>query len=147
MSHYKSILLAIDFTDQSNIVGSKAKELADNNQAQLNVIHIVDNLPVTDVDFEALIPFEDELINQLMEYANNRFSKICDELNIPEENRMFEVGSPKKEIIRIAEEKNIDLIVVGSHGRHGLSLLLGSTANSVIHHAKCDVLAVRIMDD
>ncbi|MEO1899758.1 MAG: universal stress protein, partial [Methylococcales bacterium] len=40
-----------------------------------------------------------------------------------------------------------DLIVVGSHGRHGLALLLGSTANGVLHHAVCDVLAVRLSDD
>jgi len=50
------------------------------------------------------------------------------------------------EIIKIAEENNVDLIIVGSHGRHGLALLLGSTANGVLHHAKCDVLAVRIKD-
>jgi universal stress protein A len=38
----------------------------------------------------------------------------------------------------------MDLVVVGSHGRHGLSLLLGSTANGVLHGAGCDVLAVRV---
>ena len=40
----------------------------------------------------------------------------------------------------------VDLIVVGSHGRHGLALLLGSTADAVLHHAKCDVMAVRLQD-
>lgn len=57
------------------------------------------------------------------------------------------MGSPKLEIVRVAEERQVDLIVVGSHGRHGLALLLGSTANGVLHHAKCDVLAVRLADD
>jgi universal stress protein A len=60
------------------------------------------------------------------------------------ERRWIEMGSPKAEIIRIAREQRVDLIVLGSHGRHGLSLLLGSTASSVIHHAECDVLAVRL---
>ena len=41
-------------------------------------------------------------------------------------------------------DKRFDLIVVGSHGRHGLALLLGSTANDVLHGAPCDVLAVRL---
>jgi universal stress protein A len=46
--------------------------------------------------------------------------------------------------VRIAKERGVDLIVVGSHGRHGLQLLLGSTANGVLHLAECDVLAVRV---
>jgi universal stress protein A len=56
-------------------------------------------------------------------------------------------GSPKSEICLLAEREQVDLIVVGSHGRHGLSLLLGSTANSVLHYARCDVMAVRLLDN
>ncbi|MCV6604433.1 MAG: universal stress protein, partial [Porticoccaceae bacterium] len=54
---------------------------------------------------------------------------------------------PAHELHRYAEENQVDLIVVGSHGRHGLALLLGSTANGVIHGAGCDVLAVRIREE
>jgi len=53
-------------------------------------------------------------------------------------------GQPRQEIHRLADEQDCDLIVVGSHGRHGLALLLGSTANDVLHGAPCDVLAVRL---
>jgi universal stress protein A len=56
------------------------------------------------------------------------------------------VGSPKTEILGLAEEKSTDLIVVGSHGRHGLGVLLGSTATSLLNHARCDILAVRLTD-
>ena len=48
------------------------------------------------------------------------------------------------EIHSKAEEIGADLIVVGSHGRYGLALLMGSTANGVLHGATCDVLAVRV---
>ncbi len=48
------------------------------------------------------------------------------------------------EIHALAEKLSADLIIVGSHGRHGLALLLGSTANGVLHGAKCDVLAMRV---
>ena len=48
---------------------------------------------------------------------------------------------------RFAREHAVDLIVVGSHGRHGLALIFGSTANGVLHGACCDVLAVRIKKD
>ena len=53
-------------------------------------------------------------------------------------------GHPRQEIHRVTEEQSCDLIVVGSHGRHGLALLLGSTANDVLHGAPCDVIAVRL---
>ncbi len=56
-------------------------------------------------------------------------------------------GVPGQEIVRLAEQEQIDLIIVGSHGRHGLALLLGSTASNVLHHAKCDVLAIRLQDE
>ena len=59
----------------------------------------------------------------------------------------FRVGKDHQEILEFAEINQVDLIVIGSHGRHGLALLLGSTANSVLHHAKCDVLAVRLSDE
>ena len=53
-------------------------------------------------------------------------------------------GQPRQEIHALAKAQNCDLIVVGSHGRHGLALLLGSTANDVLHGAPCDVLAVSL---
>ena len=51
---------------------------------------------------------------------------------------------PRHEIQQLAKDQKCDWIVVGSHGRHGLALLLGSTANDVLHGAPCDVLAVRL---
>ncbi|EAW31305.1 hypothetical protein GP2143_07144, partial [marine gamma proteobacterium HTCC2143] len=54
------------------------------------------------------------------------------------------VGRAENEIHSLAEELGAELIVVGSHGRHGIALLLGSTANGILHGATCDVLAVRV---
>lgn len=147
MSHYKHILLAADFSDHGTEVADKAKELAIANQAQLSIVHIVDNLPITDATYGPIIPFDGDLTAQLMEAAKNRLAKIASGLGIAENKQWLEIGSPKLEIVRIAEENDVDLIVVGSHGRHGFALLLGSTANGVLHHAHCDVLAVRIKDD
>jgi nucleotide-binding universal stress UspA family protein len=58
--------------------------------------------------------------------------------------RYVDSGSAKSVIVKLAEDIEADLIVLGSHGRHGLQLLLGDTANGVLHRAPCDVLAVRI---
>ena len=58
--------------------------------------------------------------------------------------RLARWGNPGREIRTAAEELSADLVVVGTHGRHGLGLLLGSTANAVLHGAQTDVLAVRV---
>ena len=146
MNHYKHILLAVDFSEHGKQVSNKALEMASRNQAQLSLIHVVENLPITDAAYGP-IPFDVDLTQEWLDASKQRLEKIGDELNIPKERQWLEMGSAKLEIVRIAEENNVDLIVVGSHGRHGLALLLGSTANGVLHHAKCDVLAVRLKDD
>ena len=65
-------------------------------------------------------------------------------LSISAANQHLIFGRPETEIHALAEQIGADLIVVGSHGRTGLALLLGSTANGVLHGATCDVLAVRV---
>ena len=93
------------------------------------------------------MPFEIDLTEQMVSVAKTRIGSLGEQLGVPEDHRLVEVGSAKVEIVRIADEQGADLIVLGSHGRHGVGLLLGSTASSVIHHASCDVLAVRLKAD
>lgn len=147
MGSYKHILVAADFTDHGVDVVKRAKDLAEKYQAKLSIIHVVDNLPITDAAYGPVIPFEVDLTEELMTAAKKRLTDQIEKQGLKIENQWLELGSPKLEIIRIADENDIDLIVVGSHGRHGLALLLGSTANGVLHHAKCDVMAVRLQDD
>jgi len=147
MSTYKHILLAADFSAHGEDVANRAKELAGLFQAKLSIVHVVDNFISTDMSYEPSIAFELDITAELMAAAKIRLAKLAEQLAIPEENKWLELGSPKMEIVRIAEENQVDLIVLGSHGRHGLALLLGSTANGVLHHAKCDVLAVRLQDE
>ncbi|MDD5578566.1 MAG: universal stress protein [Methylobacter sp.] len=146
MENYKHILLAADFFGLGEVVATRAKDLADRYQAKLSILHVLDSLPLIDPAYGPVIPFDMDLTAELMKAAKKRVAKLGEELGVPEESQLIEMGSPKLEIVRIAEEKNVDLIVVGSHGRHGFALLLGSTANGVLHHAKCDVLAVRLQD-
>ena len=147
MNNYQHILLAVDFFEQCDVVINRAKDLAERYQATLSLVHVVDSLPITDAGYGADIPFNLDLTAELMENAKVRLTELAVKLTVPEACQWLEMGSPKVEIIRIAEENDVDLIVIGSHGRHGLALLLGSTANSVLHHAQCDVLAVRLQDN
>lgn len=147
MESYKNILLAVDFFEHGEAVANRAKDLAIKYQATLSIIHVVDSLPITDAGYGTDIPFNMDLTTELMAGARERLAKLADKLAVTEDRLWLEMGSPKAEIVRVAEENKVDLIVIGSHGRHGLALLLGSTANGVLHHAGCDVLAVRLQDD
>jgi universal stress protein A len=147
MENYKHILLAVDFYEHCEAVANRAKDLAIKYQAKLSIVHVVDSLPITDASYGTDIPFNMDLTTELMAGAKKRLAKLAEKLDVPEDRQWLEMGSPKTEIIRIAEENKVDLIVIGSHGRHGLALLLGSTANGVLHHANCDVLAVRLQDE
>lgn len=147
MDPYQHILLAADFSEHGEIVAERAHDLAVKYQAQLSALHVVDNLPVTDSIYGPIIPFDVNITEQLIAASKEKLDKIGEKLGIPENRRWVEVGSPKVEIVRVAEEEKVDLIVLGSHSRRGLGVLLGSTASSVILHAKCDVLAVRLKED
>lgn len=78
-----------------------------------------------------------------MTMPSNVWQEIAD-ATVAREDQHVVVGMPDTEIHRFADENGVDLIVVGSHGRHGFALLLGSTSTGVLHGAQCDVLAVRV---
>jgi universal stress protein A len=147
MKDYQHILLAVDYSEQGVYVAEKARSLAYRYQAKLSIIHVLDNIPMPDTNYGTLIPLDQDSSYDLLEAEKAKLMQLGDQLNVDLANRWMLWGVPKQEIIHIADQEQIDLIVVGSHGRHGLSLLLGSTANSVLHYAKCDVMAIRLRDD
>ncbi|WP_139555763.1 universal stress protein [Methylotetracoccus oryzae] len=146
MQAYRHVLVALDFSESATFVCEHGKDLADRYGADLTLVHVVESLPVVDSTYGPVMPFEIDLTDQMLDAARSRMDQAGQAFGVPEDRRLVELGSPKTEIVRIAQERAIDLIVVGSHGRHGVKLLLGSTATSVIHHARCDVLAVRLKD-
>jgi len=141
MVRYKHILLATDFSDGSDRVATKAKEFAILMNAKLSITHIVEPLPGYGYAFVGSAEIETQFIEEAKTYLANEAQK----LNIDVDKQHITLGSSKIEITRIAEEIGADLIVVGSHGKYGIANLLGSTANAVIHNAKCDVLTVRMV--
>ena len=146
MSNYNHILIAADFSNHNKHVCEKAVELAKRYQAKLSLCHIVEDFPITDFAYEPMISVDIDMRDTLFDSAKKQVAELATSLVISTENQWVEFGNPNRDIVRLAEENKVDLIVVGSHGRHGIQLLLGSTANSILHHAKCDVLAVRLQD-
>ncbi|BCG64430.1 MAG: universal stress protein A [Methyloprofundus sp.] len=143
---YRHILAAIDYSKNCKSVLQKAIFLATQQQAILSVMHVVDNLPLSGTAYGTEIDLGADVANPLLELEKSLFIEELAEFNDIDMARNLVWGVPKQEIIHYADREAVDLILVGSHGRHGLELILGSTANAVLHHAHCDVLAVRISD-
>ena len=142
MDNYKHILVGVDLTVESREVSKKASTLSAAFECRLSCVHVIEPLSLA---YGGDIPMDLSTIQeQIQDTARTHLAEFAQSLGIPETDRHLIFGRPETEIHTLAEEIGADLIVVGSHGRHGLALLLGSTANGVLHGAPCDVLAVRV---
>ncbi|MCV6614708.1 MAG: universal stress protein [Cellvibrionaceae bacterium] len=140
MSTYQHIVIAIDLSQESGEVIAKATQIA--GSAKLSLMHVIEPLTFA---YGGDIPMDlSEVQEQLQTQAKDKLAALASQYGIDAEHCNVVVGQPASEIHRVADEDKADLIVVGSHGRSGLALLLGSTSNGVLHGANCDVLAVRV---
>lgn len=143
MTAYRHLLLAVDFSAETESLVNRALALRDACGARLSLVHVVEYLPMA-YSGDLALPEDFSLEDELLEIARRRMLELGERLGVAPADRHVVMGTTTREIPRVAEEQGVDLILVGSHGRHGLAMLLGSTANSVLHHARRDVLAVRI---
>jgi universal stress protein A len=144
MGAYNHILLGVDLSSETGHVVKRAIALRDAFGSRVSVVHVIEPLSFA---YGGDIPMDFSGIQEeIHKQAQTHLDTLCDPVGIRAEDRHLVVGRPETEIHNLAEHINADLIVVGSHGRHGLSLLMGSTSNGVLHGATCDVLAVRVPD-
>ncbi len=143
MSIYKRILAVVDLTDHAREVALRAVSIAEScGGAQLELLHVVEYVPVEPLS-DSLMPAV-QIEGELLERARERLTSLADSLRIPGIPRRVEAGNVKTEIVRVARENGVDLIVIGSRERHGLSIIVNLTEDTVLHAAPCDVLAVRL---
>ncbi len=142
MPVYRHILVVVDLTEDSLIIGRRAQALAGVFGAEIELLHVVEFVPIEPMG-EALMPSV-QIEDELLERARQRLATVAGELGLPSSAARVETGNVKSEIMRVARERHTDLIVVGSRERHGLSILVNFTEDTVLHAAPCDVLAVRV---
>ncbi len=140
---YKHILYATDLSDDTDFINTKVRGMRGFTGAKLSLIHVVEPLPGYSYAYLGIEDIEGQLIDE----SKNALNKLATELSVDPKDTWVEVGPTKSKILEVAQNIGADLIVCGSHGRHGLSLLLGSTANAILHGAKCDVLTVRLPEE
>lgn len=146
MALYQHILIAADFSNHTDRVIQRAKALAETNNTRLSLCHIVEDFPLTDFAYEPMISVDIDMREALLAAGQKQLTALGEKFGIDSDSQWIEFGNPSRDVVRIAEEQQVDLIIVGSHGRKGIKILLGSTANAILHHARCDVLAVRLQD-
>ena len=142
MSVYRRILVVVDLTEDSLLIGRRAQALAMTFGADISLLHVVEFVPVEPMG-ETLMPSV-QIEDELLERARQRLAILAAELGIASSAARVEAGNVKSEIVRIGREYKADLIVLGSRERHGLSILVNFTEDTVLHAAPCDVLAVRV---
>jgi universal stress protein A len=143
---YQHILVAVDLSIYSDAALKRATDLARHYDAELSLVHTIEPGRFGYGGIEMVTPlfnyYDEE--QKVLENAQSSLKKIAEELDYENVRHKVIWGSAKSSILSYAEAQNIDLIVVGSHGQSGLSRLLGSTANGVMHGARCDVTVVKI---
>lgn len=146
MAGYNRVLVAVDMTPEADEVLSTAHKVADDNGAELQCLTVVKPINYAYSGYESVgaytaIPaFEEELLAS----ARSSLNAKAKEMGLDQSKCDVQVGRPASTIKDYAQDQGVDLIVMGSHCRHGLGLLLGSTATGVLHGAPCDVLTVRV---
>lgn len=143
---YQKVLIAVDLTDEAEEVLAAAKNVVDLGTAETHLLTVIrplariyGGLDMAPMAANALT-FEEEAVKQ----AEQQVKALASVFDIPAKQAQVRVGAPSAEIKAFAAEHAVDLIVMGTHGRQGLGLLLGSTANAVLHGVPCDVLAVKV---
>jgi universal stress protein A len=139
---YSNILVAVDLSNDTATVVNAAAELA-GDTAKVHLVHVVEPVAAAysmDIYAVNISELQQEAIN----FAEQRLAKIGKEAGVDESNLHTLLGAPAPEVRSLASEIKADLIVIGSHGHSGWKILLGSTANKVLHGATCDVLTVHV---
>jgi universal stress protein A len=145
MMEIRAILAPTDFSDFSKQVLKEALALAQTFDAKLLLLHVVEPPPYS---VEGLGPssLEVNLLDDLERLANNELAAVLPEAQSTgvEVGRHVVVGTPYRKIVEVAEAERVDLIVMSTHGRTGLShLVMGSVAERIVRTAPCPVLTMR----
>jgi nucleotide-binding universal stress UspA family protein len=141
---FKRILVPIDFSEPSDAALDYARVLATRFGASLHVLHVVDDPYRTFYSAEVYVPEVEGLRDEMLNDALTRLkTRVADATDLDATAEAV-IGAPAAAIVDFAAGREIDLIVMGTHGRGGMAhLLMGSVAERVLRTAPCPVLTVR----
>lgn len=139
------ILVPTDFSDNGENALKYAQNLAEKFGAEIHLLHVIANDTAVAMGSDGFFAVSDEIMQDLHNAVANKLQETAASVAGSVKNVVQEIreGAPFSEIIQYAKAKDIDLIVMGTHGRTGIShLLIGSVAEKVVRKARCPVLTV-----
>lgn len=144
MKLYRHILAAADFSAPSEAAARKAAELARCTGAELTLLHVVDYFP-EDIPNDWIAPEDQDPEKFLCSRCKEALSTLATDIGSEDAQQEFimTTGSAAEAILTYAEEHSVDLVILASRGLRGISTVLGSTVERVLHHAKIDIVVVR----
>lgn len=134
MSDYQHVLLAIDYSRQTRYIAQKAQKIAAQNHAKLSIVHVIEHIAIDN----------DYMMENLLDAEQMTLAEIANDLNIATENQWLRAGIPAKEIVELAKEQSVDLIVMGAHQHKKISRLLGFFSHDALEKTPCDLLSIRL---
>lgn len=147
MNDFKKILCPIDFSEYANEALKFALLLAEKNQSSLHLFHVLAKINYYDWNMNGIYPLiSEELLDNEKRETENKLIDLVKKLKsqnpkIDISHEMIDTNTIADTIVNIAKQTNTDLIIMGSHGRKGIDrILMGSVAESVLHHAQCNVM-------
>lgn len=141
----KKILVADDFSEHSDVALKYAAEFARVFEAEVLLCHVVEAATVlSEIPPSGEVYFPPNLVELEKEAAQKECEKRLQEAGIKKGSVHLPAGNPFVEIIQLARQEEVDLIILGTHGRGAIAhMLLGSVAERVVRKAPCPVLVVR----
>lgn len=145
MIQFNKILVAVDFSEHSQVAVGYAAELSRAFDAEVILCHVVEQ-----ADMLSQLPPSGEAYfppnwSQIQERdAREECERLLREAGIERSRVVIRAGTPFLEVVRLARDEQADLILVGTHGRGAIAhMLLGSVAETIVRNAPCPVLTVR----
>lgn len=147
MEGYRNILCATDFSDHCRLAAERAANLAKRYGARLTLLHVVEHFPVDRSNVD-IAPEDIDPARYHRDKASSALADLAKHLRFDEARQevRFCTQSAQQEILRYVKEDKTDLVVIASHGRHGITTILGSTTYGLTHKSPCDVMAVRAQE-
>lgn len=140
---YEKILIPTDGSETAEFAAEHAIGLAKGIGAKLIAVYVIDVSAFAGIPTEAVWESMKGILEDEGRKSLEQIEMLAKEANVESETLVVE-GSPGDEIVKAAEERGVDLIIMGTAGRTGIDkFLLGSVSEKVVRHASCPVMVVR----
>ena len=155
---YQKIMVGVDFSPHSKHAAKRAIELSNQYGAQLELVNVVNEAALYDLYYDpvgmgfTMTEFSQagmegisKMIESLIDKSRDQMNVLIADLGLEQNQGVVITGRPQTTLNSYAEAQDVDLIVMGTHGRRGIDAVLGSATRYIQSHARCEVLAVPLV--